>query len=70
MDKRHLGIIGLGVMGKNLGLNAHSKGFSVAGFDLDMEKSQKVREETGARFRPPVRGRNSWTRWKLPAASG
>ena len=47
MDKRHLGIIGLGVMGKNLALNAHSKGFSVAGFDLDMEKSQKVGEETG-----------------------
>ena len=47
MDKRHLGIIGLGVMGKNLGLNAHSKGFSVAGFDLDVEKSHKVGEETG-----------------------
>jgi 6-phosphogluconate dehydrogenase len=47
MDKRHLGIIGLGVMGKNLGLNAHSKGFSVAGFDLDIEKAQKVGEESG-----------------------
>jgi len=47
VDKRHLGIIGLGVMGKNLALNAHSKGFSVAGFDLDMEKSHKVGEETG-----------------------
>jgi 6-phosphogluconate dehydrogenase len=46
VDKRHLGIVGLGVMGKNLGLNAHSKGFSVAGFDLDMEKAQKVGEET------------------------
>jgi 6-phosphogluconate dehydrogenase len=47
MDKRHLGIVGLGVMGKNLGLNAHSKGFSVAGFDLDIEKAQKVGEESG-----------------------
>jgi 6-phosphogluconate dehydrogenase len=46
VDKRHLGIIGLGVMGKNLGLNAQSKGFSVAGFDLDIEKSQKVGEES------------------------
>ena len=46
MDKRHLGIIGLGVMGKNLGLNAHSKGFSVAGFDLDIDKAQKVGEES------------------------
>jgi 6-phosphogluconate dehydrogenase len=50
VGKRHLGIIGLGVMGKNLGLNAHSKGFSVAGFDLDMEKSHKVREETGGKI--------------------
>ena len=47
MDKRHLGIIGLGVMGKNLGLNAHSKGFSVAGFDVDIEKARKVGEESG-----------------------
>ncbi len=35
MSKQHLGIIGLGVMGRNLALNAESKGFSVAGFDLD-----------------------------------
>ena len=33
MGKQHLGIIGLGVMGKNLALNAESKGFPVAGFD-------------------------------------
>ena len=51
MDKRHLGIIGLGVMGKNLGLNAHSKGFSVAGFDLDIEKAEKVGEESEGRIR-------------------
>jgi 6-phosphogluconate dehydrogenase len=42
MDKRHLGVVGLGVMGKNLALNAESKGFSVAGFDVDSEKVQKV----------------------------
>ena len=42
MNKRHLGIIGLGVMGKNLALNAESKGFSVAGFDRDPEKSKQV----------------------------
>jgi len=46
MEKRHLGIIGLGVMGKNLGLNAHSKGFSVAGFDLDTAKAEKVGQES------------------------
>jgi 6-phosphogluconate dehydrogenase len=42
MDKRHLGVVGLGVMGKNLALNAESKGFSAAGFDVDSEKTQKV----------------------------
>jgi 6-phosphogluconate dehydrogenase len=46
MDKRHLGMIGLGVMGKNLALNAHSKGYSVAGFDLDTTKAEKVGEES------------------------
>ena len=50
MDQRYLGIIGLGVMGKNLGLNADSKGFSVAGFDLDQDKSHKVAEETGGKI--------------------
>ncbi len=38
--KYSLGIVGLGVMGENLALNFESKGFSVAGFDLD-EKKQK-----------------------------
>ncbi len=42
MEKSHLGIIGLGVMGKNLALNAESKGFPVAGFELDREKARKV----------------------------
>jgi 6-phosphogluconate dehydrogenase len=34
-----IGIAGLGVMGENLALNLESKGFSVAGFDLDPEKA-------------------------------
>lgn len=42
MDKRHLGVVGMGVMGKNLALNAESKGFSAAGFDIDPEKTRKV----------------------------
>ncbi len=42
MEKRHLGVVGMGVMGKNLALNAESKGFSAAGFDVDSEKTQKV----------------------------
>ena len=33
-----IGIVGLGVMGENLALNMISKGFSVAGYDLDAGK--------------------------------
>ncbi|MGH9470622.1 MAG: NADP-dependent phosphogluconate dehydrogenase [Terriglobia bacterium] len=41
MAKQHLGVIGLGVMGSNLALNAESKGFSAAGFDVSAEKVSK-----------------------------
>lgn len=44
MAKNHLGIIGLGVMGRNLALNAASKGFSVAGYDTDLAKSRAAVE--------------------------
>jgi 6-phosphogluconate dehydrogenase len=40
MDQYHIGVIGLGVMGQNLALNIESKGFSVAGFDLDPDKTK------------------------------
>jgi 6-phosphogluconate dehydrogenase len=40
MDQYNIGVIGLGVMGQNLALNIESKGFSVAGFDLDAEKTK------------------------------
>jgi len=49
MDKRHLGVVGMGVMGKNLALNAESKGFSAAGFDIDPEKTQKVATEVAGK---------------------
>lgn len=49
MDKRHLGIIGLGVMGRNLALNAESKGFSVVGYDADQQKAQQVAEQTAGK---------------------
>jgi 6-phosphogluconate dehydrogenase len=49
MEKRHLGIIGLGVMGRNLALNAESKGFSVVGFDADLEKTKQVAEQTAGK---------------------
>ncbi len=42
MSTSHLGIIGLGVMGRNLALNAESKGFSVVGYDADTHKAQDV----------------------------
>ena len=45
MSKQQLGVVGLGVMGKNLGLNAESKGFSVAGFEVNAEKAEKVAAE-------------------------
>jgi 6-phosphogluconate dehydrogenase len=42
MEKNHLGIIGLGVMGRNLALNAATKGFSVAGYDADAAKGRDL----------------------------
>ncbi|NDJ77498.1 MAG: NADP-dependent phosphogluconate dehydrogenase [Chloroflexi bacterium] len=38
MTTYHMGMIGLGVMGGNLARNLASKGFSVAGYDLDADK--------------------------------
>jgi 6-phosphogluconate dehydrogenase len=35
---QNFGIVGLGVMGENLALNVESRGYSVAGFDLDGKK--------------------------------
>jgi len=34
-----IGVVGLGVMGRNLALNIRGRGFSVAGFDLDASKA-------------------------------
>ena len=38
MATQSFGVVGLGVMGENLALNVESRGFSVAGFDLDGKK--------------------------------
>ena len=46
MPKQHVGIIGLGVMGENLALNIESRGFSVAGFDLDSKKVDSFASRT------------------------
>jgi 6-phosphogluconate dehydrogenase len=37
-----IGVVGLGVMGRNLALNIESRGFSVAGYDLDPGKAQAL----------------------------
>lgn len=43
MEKYNYGVIGLGVMGRNLLYNIADHGFSVAGFDLDEEKVIELR---------------------------
>ncbi len=44
-----IGIIGLGVMGRNLVLNFADHGFAVAGYDRDKEKVDRLKEEKEAR---------------------
>lgn len=49
MGKYDFGIVGLGVMGKNLLLNMADQGFAVAGLDLDQEKVGSLEKEAGGR---------------------
>jgi 6-phosphogluconate dehydrogenase len=44
-----IGMIGLGVMGRNFLLNMADRGFSVAGFDKDPAKVEALRQEAGSR---------------------
>ena len=44
MDKQHIGMIGCGVMGRNLALNMERHGFSVAMYDIDQKKVQDYLE--------------------------
>ena len=44
-----IGMIGLGVMGRNLLLNMADHGFSVAGYDKDPTKVGALRKESGER---------------------
>ena len=44
-----IGMIGLGVMGRNLLLNMADHGFSVAGYDKDPTKIEALRKESGER---------------------
>ncbi|PRD48080.1 NADP-dependent phosphogluconate dehydrogenase [Sphingobacterium haloxyli] len=45
MNKYNFGIVGLGVMGRNLLLNMADNGFAVAGLDLDPEKAESLQAE-------------------------
>lgn len=54
MKKADIGIIGLGVMGKNLALNMAGKGFVVAGYDLDSKKVAQFQEA----LHPAISGYN------------
>lgn len=57
MEKYNYGMIGLGVMGRNLLYNIADKGFSIAGFDLDKLKVQEL--EDGATSGTTVSGTDS-----------
>jgi len=48
MNNQHeLGIVGLGVMGRNLLLNIGDKGYAVAGYDKDPERVEALQKEAG-----------------------
>ena len=49
MGKYDFGIVGLGVMGKNLLLNMADHGFAVVGLDLDQEKVASLEKEAAGR---------------------
>lgn len=54
MEKYDYGMIGLGVMGRNLLYNIAENGFSIAGFDLDEEKVKHLQD--GATSEMKVKG--------------
>src|SRR5208283_4642629 len=45
--RHELGMIGLGVMGRNMLLNMADHGFPVAGYDKDPAKVEALRKESG-----------------------
>ena len=53
-QKSEIGMIGLGVMGRNLVLNIADHGYSVSGYDNDLSKVQELQTETGSRTINPV----------------
>jgi len=52
-EKYEIGMVGLGVMGRNMLLNMAEHGFAVAGYDKDPQRVAQLREEAG---KLPVQG--------------
>jgi 6-phosphogluconate dehydrogenase len=48
IEHYEFGIVGLGVMGRNLLLNMADHGFAVAGFDLDQQKISLLKSEVSS----------------------
>src|SRR5271166_4310375 len=48
-QSHEIGMVGLGVMGRNFLLNMADHGFSVAGYDKDTAKVAALRDEAGPR---------------------
>lgn len=48
MQNANIGVVGLGVMGHSLALNMERNGFTVAGYDLDVKKTQNFLETQAA----------------------
>lgn len=70
MKKADIGLIGLAVMGENLGMNMESKGFTVAVYNRTAEKVTKFVEGQAPRARTssaPIPSKNSWPIWKSRA---
>src|SRR5262252_2278788 len=44
-----IGVVGLGVMGRNLALNIAGKGFAVVGFDVDATKRASLAASAGGK---------------------
>ncbi len=47
-QKYEIGMIGLGVMGRNLVLNIADHGYSVSGYDTDLSKVQELQSQVGS----------------------
>ncbi len=47
--KSEIGMVGLGIMGRNLVLNIADHGYSVSGYDKDLSKVQGLQTEAGSR---------------------